>query len=137
MNCPKCEGKLEPMGTREGVELDFCMSCKGILFDQGEVAEYFELGRDIPDFDAVVKGARPTDIPCPKCGTSWLEMPYAAAGNLLIELCPGCGVVWLDKGEFPKLEALAAQVGSPNSKLMRAVKGVERRGFQVLGFRRG
>ncbi len=128
MNCPKCEGKLEPMGTREGVHLDFCMSCKGVLF---------ELGQDIPDFDAMVKGARPTFIPCPRCGASWLEMPYAAAGYLLIDLCPGCGVVWLDKGEFPKMEALAGQVGSPKSKLIRAVKVVERRGFQVLGFRRG
>jgi Zn-finger nucleic acid-binding protein len=48
MKCPSCEGALAEIDN-EGVTLDFCSGCKGIWFDRGEVGEYFELSRDLPD----------------------------------------------------------------------------------------
>jgi Zn-finger nucleic acid-binding protein len=138
MNCPKCNGNLAPFGTSEGVELDFCDGCFGILFDQGEVAEYFELAKDIPDLTTDLKLARKTDITCPKCAHgAWLEIPYKPGGDLLIDLCPGCGAVWLDKGEFPKLEKLAAAMSDPKSKLLRAANAVEMKGYQIIGLKKG
>jgi uncharacterized protein len=136
MKCPKCTGKIEPIGTSEGVELDFCGGCFGMLFDQGEVAEYFELTKDIPDLTTDLKQARRTDFACPKCDGKWIEIPYAPGDNLLIDLCTGCGAVWLDKGEFPKLEKIAAAMGDPQSKLLKAVKLVERKGYQIVGWKR-
>lgn len=137
MNCAKCGGRLDSIGTAEGVELDFCSSCKGILFDHGEVAEYFELARDIPDLRAMVMKGRRTDRKCPKCGGAWLEIPYDQEDDLLIDLCTRCGVVWLDYGEFPKLERIAARMSDPKSKLLRAVKLVEDKGYQVIGWKKG
>ncbi len=138
MICPKCSGEIAPIGTSEGVELDFCGGCFGMLFDQGEVAEYFELSKDIPDLTTDLKKARKTDHTCPKCQqANWLEIPYAPGNNLIIDLCPGCGAVWLDKGEFPKLEAIAAKMGDPRSKLLRATQAVERKGYQVIGLKKG
>ena len=49
MQCPKCKGELREIDSSEGVKLDFCGSCKGLWFDAGEVADYFELAQDIPD----------------------------------------------------------------------------------------
>jgi Zn-finger nucleic acid-binding protein len=137
MKCPKCNGEIGPIGTSEGVELDFCGGCFGMLFDQGEVAEYFELSKDIPDLTTDLKQARKTDFACPKCGGSWIEIPYTPGENLLIELCTGCGAIWLDKGEFPKLERIAAGLEDPRSKLLRAARLVERRGYQVIGIKKG
>lgn len=136
MKCPKCTGNIAPIGTSEGVELDFCDGCFGVLFDQGEVAEYFELSKDIPDLTTDLKQARRTDFTCPKCGGNWIEIPYAPGENLVIDLCTKCGAVWLDKGEFPKLEKIAAGIGDPQSKLLKAVKLVETRGYQVIGWKR-
>jgi len=136
MKCPKCSGAIAPIGTSEGVELDFCSGCFGMLFDQGEVAEYFELSKDIPDLTTDLKQAKRTDFVCPKCGGKWIEIPYAPGENLVIDLCTGCGAVWLDKGEFPKLEKIAAGMGDPQSKLLKAVKLVERKGYQVVGWKR-
>ncbi|MBM4371680.1 MAG: zf-TFIIB domain-containing protein, partial [Deltaproteobacteria bacterium] len=127
MNCPKCGGaRLGPLGTSEGVTLDFCPDCRGLLFDPGELAETFELEKDFPDLRAVRAEARRSGITCPACGTGWVELPWQAGTDLVLDLCPGCGLVWLDKGEFPKLEALAAGLDSPSSRLLRAVKTVER-----------
>lgn len=138
MNCPKCSGDLSPLGTAEGVELDFCSGCNGMLFDHGEVAEYFELSKDIPALHADLKSqARRTEIKCPKCGGDWVEIPYTLEDNLLVDLCLKCGAVWLDKGEFPKLEKIAVRLEDPKSKLLRATKLVERRGYKILGWKRG
>jgi len=137
MKCPKCGGdRFDILDTSEGVELDFCPDCGGVLFDAREVAEYFELDRDIPDLGAVKEAATWSGIDCPKCGGRWVELPYKAGDDLLIDLCSKCGVIWLDKGEFPKLEAIAAAMDMPSSKVLRAVSTIERRGYQVLGFRR-
>jgi len=124
------------MGTAEGVTLDFCSGCSGMLFDHGEVAEYFELSRDIPDLHTdLKKQARRTKFKCPKCGGAWVEIPYSLHDNLLIDLCLKCGAVWLDKGEFPKLEKIAVGLEDPKSKLLRAARLVERRGYQVIGWK--
>ena len=137
MDCPKCGSDvLSTIDTSEGVELDFCADCGGVLFDAKEVAEYFELDRDIPDLRAVKDNAKWSGIDCPKCDGKWVELPYKAGEGLLIDLCTTCGVIWLDKGEFPKLEAIASKIDTPSSKILRAVKTVERRGFRVLGFRK-
>ncbi len=136
MKCVKCGGELAGMGTTEGVEVDFCSSCHGILFDHGEVAEYFELAVDVPDLVMDLDLARKTDLKCPKCSGAWVEIPYVPQENLLIDLCTGCGAIWLDKGEFPKLEAIAAKLDDPKAKLLRAAKTVERKGYQVVGFKK-
>jgi Zn-finger nucleic acid-binding protein len=136
MKCPRCGGHLAPFGTSEGVELDFCSDCSGMLFDQGEVAEYFELSKDIPDLTTDLKQARKSSLSaCPKCGGNWVEIPYAPSDNLLIDLCTQCGAVWLDKGEFPKLEKMAVAMEDPKSKLLRATQLIERRGYQVIGWK--
>jgi Zn-finger nucleic acid-binding protein len=136
MNCPKCGSeRFDTIDTKEGVALDFCPDCGGVLFDAREVAEYFELDADVPDLKAVKDAATWSGIVCPKCGGAWAELPYKAGEDLLIDLCTKCGVIWLDQGEFPKLEAIAAGIDRPASKVLRAVKSVERRGYKVLGFR--
>ena len=50
MNCPVC--KNEPMVVLElrGVEIDYCLKCKGIWLDKGELElllEGFESSRDV------------------------------------------------------------------------------------------
>jgi len=136
MKCPKCSGELSSLGTSEGVTVDFCPGCKGVLFDSGEVAEYFELSADIPDLKADLKSARRTGISCPKCASPWIELPYTPGDDLRIDLCSGCRAVWLDAGEFPKLERIAASLDNPSSKLMRAVRNIERKGYRIIGWKR-
>jgi Zn-finger nucleic acid-binding protein len=132
MNCPKCQRATQEM-TIEGVELDFCPSCKGMWFDKDEVAFMAELPRDIPDISEVEKGARKTDYDCPRCGSKLEEMKFIQAQDLLIDRCPQCKGIWLDEGELSKLEEIAAHIGDAKSKIILACKQLQEKGYQVLG----
>ena len=136
MNCPKCGGQLGAMGLSDGVEVDFCSGCSGILFDAGEVAESFQLPADVPKLEMDVKQAKASGFVCPKCSSPWVEIPYPQGQDLLIDLCSGCGSIFLDKGEFLKLRDIAMRIEQPKSRILRAMKGISEKGYEVIGYQR-
>ncbi len=133
MICPKCKDEMNPLAMSDGVEVEFCHGCSGIMFDKGEVAEAFQLAEDIPGFQGAMRAQGGEEMPCPKCGGTFVEMQYAVGTDLLVDVCQGCGAIFLDRGEFPKLSRIAASVDKPQTRLLRAVKGLQSRGFEVLG----
>ena len=132
MKCPKCQGELHEM-TVEGVALDFCSSCKGMWFDEDEMAFLTELPSDLPEPE-VTRGAEATACTCPRCQTARLEtMKFSQADALMIDRCPACHGMWLDKGELPKVEQIAAHRGDAKSKLILAIQQLKKQGYQIIG----
>ncbi len=132
MTCPKCQDELHEMHI-EGVDVDFCDSCKGIWFDKDEMAFMAELPSDIPAQD-VEDTVKPTVYPCPRCENTQLEeMRFVQANDLLIDRCPECRGIWLDKGELPKVERIAARLEDVKSKVLLAVKQLQDKGYEILG----
>ena len=41
MLCPRCSGELK-IGERKGIEIDYCVSCRGIWLDAGELDKIIE-----------------------------------------------------------------------------------------------
>lgn len=41
MQCPRCQSTLK-LGERNGVEIDYCESCRGIWLDAGEIDKIIE-----------------------------------------------------------------------------------------------
>jgi Zn-finger nucleic acid-binding protein len=121
--------------TIEGVDLDFCSACKGIWFDKDELAFMTELASDLPHPQAARTEGKPTEFECPRCETPLEELRYVPARDLLLDRCPGCQGVWLDKGELKKVEDIAARIGSPESKILRAAKQLKDKGYSLLGIR--
>jgi Zn-finger nucleic acid-binding protein len=132
MTCPKCGDALHEVDSAERVALDFCSGCKGLFFDAGEVAVYFELSRDLPDLDQAKAATQPTNLACPKCGKGFEELRYSALGDLVIDRCTGCGGIWLDRGEVPRLEALSAKLEAPGSRVLRAMREIHGKGYRPL-----
>ena len=132
MNCPKCQAETHEMKF-EGVEVDFCSSCKGIWVDKDEMAFTLELPFDMPQIEEVKKEAKKTEFDCPRCGDKLEEMKFVKSNDLLVNRCAGCGGIWLDKGEFPKVEGIAANIGDAKSKIMRACRYFKEHGYQILG----
>lgn len=137
--CPKCEGKVENFKVDERMTLDLCDKCHGLWFDKGEIKEYFELERDIPDLQAALASARATGIKCKMCDTGGelVEMPYSGveleSGKLMIDYCKGCAGIWIDAKEWVMLECLiAASSESPQARMGRAVKKLQDAGYMVL-----
>ena len=132
MQCPKCPGELREIDSSEGITLDFCGACRGLWFDAGEVADYFELAKDVPDLDQASATAKPTDFVCPKCKHTLVELRYSGLHQLVVDRCAKCGGIWLDQGEVPTLERLSASLEKPASRILRVVRGLSGKGYVVL-----
>ncbi len=137
MRCPKCASPLHVVDSCEGITLDLCGGCKGLWFDAGEVAGYFELLTDVPDLDTAGATQSPTAFTCPKCAGGLVSFRFAALSDLVLDRCLGCGGLWLDRGEVPALERLSAHVQSPKSRLIATMRRLHEAGFEVLGVRKG
>ena len=135
MDCPKCEGQLQEIDNYQRVVVDFCGSCKGIWFDAGEVADFFDLTTDIPDLDNARATLRETDLSCPKCNKGLREFQFAKANDLVLDICSGCHGIWLDSGEVPQLEELSRTLVSPKSRILTSFLRLKEQGYEVMGFR--
>lgn len=133
MNCPKCNGVLSAIESSERVSVDFCQGCKGIWFEAGEVAAYFDLSTDLPDLQIASATRRPTAFQCPRCRAALEEVQFSRHDALRVDTCATCRGVWLDGGEVPRVERLAAQVEKPGSRMLRSLRDLRQRGYVVLG----
>jgi len=133
LRCPKCDDTLHEMATPELVEVEFCSGCKGIFMDAGEASAWFEMAQDLPDLERSRAEGRPTTLRCPRCAGAFVEVPYHAEADVVLDRCDGCGGLWFDAGEVPKVESIAARIGDPRSKVMRAFSHLAKHGYQVIG----
>lgn len=135
MQCPKCQQHAADFRTSEGVTVNFCQGCKGLWFERGELALYCETPQDLPHLDTLLAQAQPTAFHCSKCQKALLTLPYMAGEDLYIEWCPQCHGVWVDAGELPKIERLATRLESGLARAQRAMRELQRAGYQVIGTR--
>lgn len=133
MQCPKCQDDASDFNTAEGVIVNFCRGCKGLWFDQGELALYCETEGDVPDLNALLPQAHQTAYRCPRCHDRQLmELPYMAGEAVLIDWCPACHGAWLDQGEISKVEDLASRYEGHTERLCRGIRQLEAAGFQII-----
>jgi len=106
MLCPKCKNDMEAI-EYEGVEVDRCISCKGIWFDVGENDllrhETAAVAIDIGDPS---KGRQTTQIDryrCPRCNGGMMRMVEPQRTDIWYEECTSCRGTFFDAGEFADL----------------------------------
>lgn len=98
MKCPKCknsdlsEKKVKGKETRT----DLCPDCKGIWFDEGELADILSVAvRNIK----VPPDAKKQEIICPRCEKNLYLFCYPGTMTL-IDMCRECDGIWLDDREL-------------------------------------
>lgn len=106
--CPKCKGRLEQV-IWSGIEVDRCLSCKGIWFDSLEAEQLKAMkgseSLDIGDQEIGNQLDQLTDdIRCPRCQVKMTRMLDIDQHCIWYEICPKCHGVWLDAGEFTKFK---------------------------------
>ncbi len=109
MRCPKCRSYLEQI-KYDGVEVDRCVTCSGIWFDDGEL----ELLRNKKAAAAIdigdsKRGAELNAIDgyrCPRCGDAMARVVDARQRHIWYETCRGCNGSFFDAGEFLDLSQL-------------------------------
>ena len=100
MNCPACKASMAIL-EYNGVELDFCFSCKGCWLDAGELGLILNGTPDRPD-DLKLERASRGKRRCPRCGARMLVGPAPATG-VEVDACPAGHGVWLDAGELEQV----------------------------------
>jgi Zn-finger nucleic acid-binding protein len=106
--CPKCRGRLEPV-VWHGIEVDRCLSCKGIWFDSLEAEQLKTIkGSESLDIGDQEIGSQLNqiiaDVRCPRCKARMTRMVDIDQHCIWYEICPKCQGVWLDAGEFKKFK---------------------------------
>lgn len=51
MKCPTCQSVELVMSERQGVEIDYCPSCRGIWLDRGELDKILDRANSQPNFN--------------------------------------------------------------------------------------
>lgn len=112
MRCPACQTTLVVV-EREGIEIDWCVECGGLWFDEGEMELLGEkAGRR---FEAEDLGRRAEDAGgaddrrCPRCPRRMERLTLSPgkmsgrdAAPIEIDRCPDHGI-WLDRGELGRI----------------------------------
>ncbi len=102
MNCPVCKVPLIAV-ERDRVELDYCIACRGLWFDSGELSllgEVLQIPLDLSvlSSDECVTTERPRH--CPRCAKKMIKCAVAAARRILLDRCPEGEGVWFDAQEL-------------------------------------
>jgi Zn-finger nucleic acid-binding protein len=105
MKCPQCKTTMIVV-ERNQVELDFCTSCRGIWFDEGELELLLNdvTGRDS---QAVLSGllnsapiiSTEQRFKCPICRKHMQKIDIGRCGSLVIDACKEKHGAWFDGGE--------------------------------------
>lgn len=89
---------------RQGIEVDFCISCRGLWFDGGEIALLGEsLGREIDPLalgEPLQRPVRERARKCPRCDVRMSKVELEAKRPTLADRCPREHGLWLDSGEL-------------------------------------
>ena len=116
MNCPVCHVPLIGV-ERDRVEVDSCISCRGLWFDRGELDLLCEQTGVQLDPPALFKAAEPgAERPrqCPRCRKPMARVALAANARLVTDHCPDEPGIWFDASELGTLvdHASKAQGGA-------------------------
>ena len=115
MECPACREPLIVLELDQ-VELDHCVSCKGIWLDHGELNLILE---DAPDKDTVFSSfalaphSKEKRRKCPICLRNMEKVLCGAEGNVNIDRCPRGDGLWFDVGELNEMIQVGSWGASP------------------------
>ena len=108
MQCPKCSAGMEQIDFK-GVEIDRCLRCHGIWFDDHEKEKLSELDDastlDLGIDETTAEYNEMVFVECPNC-FSILDQVEEQDPPIRYEFCRTCHGSFFDGGEF--LEYLAA-----------------------------
>lgn len=104
--CPQCRLHLRSL-RHAGVEVDFCVECRGLWFDRRELERIVGVGSPFSLRENLsVAVSKVTRRRCPLGHGYMREQETDPGSGILIDWCPQCFGVWLDRGELTQMRAL-------------------------------
>lgn len=121
MNCPACKSELIVI-EKEEIELDYCPNCRGLWFDEGELALLWEKG-GVKEELAPVSEAPPARTAerkrsCPRCRRKMEKRLLGKDSKVVVDVCPVKEGLWFDAGELAAV-VRQHQAGQDTEQLSR------------------
>ncbi len=102
MICPSCKNPMIVLELEE-VETDFCIECKGIWLDSGELESLIE---DSSEKDILLNSIKPNSdikektLKCPICNSKMRKVSVGKDESVLLDECKHNHGFWFDRGEI-------------------------------------
>lgn len=88
LSCPECTRQMIMMRI-EGLDIDYCLKCRGFWFDKGELLQFTDMESDVPGDQLRHRDSR---FNCPICQQTMLEFQFCQGSNLMVDACRDHGV---------------------------------------------
>ena len=105
MECPVCNKSMFILQLFD-VEVDYCIECKGIWFDEGEIEALLndkEAGKEFMKSFKKAGKLKEKMRRCPICKKKMNKVYCGENGNVLIDECKKNHGLWFDGGELQKI----------------------------------
>ena len=111
MDCPVC--KNEPMIVLElnEVEIDYCLSCKGIWLDAGELELLLDSSTETIEFlnsFTIDDQTKEKKLKCPICNKKMEKILVIGDKKVRIDKCKANHGIWFDSGELEDILKMAS-----------------------------
>jgi len=125
MLCPKCGNRLETIEKR-GIEVDYCLECKGVWFDLQEIET---LSDSINEFNIVAPRLENLKIAeinenqrgCPRCGEKMFKVTMSGKPPVF-DCCPNDHGYWFDAQELEEyVKNNMTAVEKPSVELLQKI----------------
>jgi|SRR5687767_14678510 len=120
MNCPVCSVPLIAV-ERDRIEVDSCISCRGLWFDRGELELLCEQSSVPTDFPKLFTAAKTNERArqCPRCRKDMAKVALASNARLITDHCPDEHGIWFDARELGAVLDQAAHSHGASPPLVR------------------
>ncbi len=112
IECPACRKKMKKIFMPEqGVNIDVCLNCGGIYFDNREFQKFDEIHEDITPLEELFENKTFKSIDqsqtriCPVCSMKMVKNYASSKHEVQVDECYSCGGKFLDYGELEKIRA--------------------------------
>ncbi|HVT45704.1 MAG TPA: zf-TFIIB domain-containing protein [Thermoanaerobaculia bacterium] len=115
MECPVCITPLIAV-ERQQIEVDYCLNCRGLWFDEGELELLADSTGHAIDLQAIGRPASASSEKprrCPRCRKAMDKVDIGRGYSLYIDRCPAGEGLWLDRGELGGLVDRSPKTDAP------------------------
>ncbi len=127
LTCPQCSARLTRLVDGQGIEVNWCESCKGTWHDKG-ILDEFSRESHLPRLlqEQPASSQYPSDRRCPRCDVP-MEKSALGAEKFVVERCRSCQGLWLGHGEAAKLSEPSTARPQPAMTCPRCRSALEER----------
>ncbi|MCK5808656.1 zf-TFIIB domain-containing protein [bacterium] len=134
LHCPVCKKEGLVVLEFDDIEIDYCLTCKGIWLDAGEmdlmIGNAEQAKQILESFESVsAKSINEKERPCPICDKKMEKIVIHTVEDQIVDRCRDGHGIWFDHGELHSILDNAKKDGEA-SAIVSFLKDILERDLQ-------